>query len=214
MSRSPMVIAVSAGNPGRVRDFADLAKGECSVILPDPTSSGAGEWGVLAVYGSALRETGDAKTAADRLAALWPRVKHRPPSARRARALFKEGAGDALVTYESEIRAWKFRDTGRPFFMVYPPRTILSEHLVVKLHRNITGRSHERVDAFVKFLWSKPAQRLLVAHGFRSVDPEVAREAGGTPSGSSFGFFTLQDLGGAVRAEEAVSRFCGFAQKR
>src|SRR5262245_21394409 len=54
INKTPMVIVVRQGNPMGIRDFADLAKPGVKLIHCDPASSGAGQWSLLAIYGSEL----------------------------------------------------------------------------------------------------------------------------------------------------------------
>src|SRR5262249_48139046 len=80
VNRTPIVIAVRQGNPKRIRDFSDLGKPGVKLIHCDPTSSGAGQWGVLAIYGSeeikAEKRDGvrNGKAAAELLRRVWKNV--------------------------------------------------------------------------------------------------------------------------------------------
>jgi len=61
---TPMVIVTRPGNPANITEFADLAQPGLQLLHADPHSSGAGEWAVLAEYGSALLD-GDRKEEAE-----------------------------------------------------------------------------------------------------------------------------------------------------
>src|SRR5262245_41713842 len=108
VNKTPMVILVRQGNPKRIHDFNDLAKPGVKLLFADPVSSGAGQWSVLAIYGSELIKSDkvsgqrDQKKAFEILQGVWKNVLATPSSAREARTQFERGEGDALVTYELE----------------------------------------------------------------------------------------------------------------
>jgi sulfate transport system substrate-binding protein len=195
-SSAPMVILVQPGNPKGIRDFEDLARAGVKVLHPNPLSSGAGEWSILAVYGAALRADGDRQRAYQRLAGVWNNVSALPSSASAAHAQFETGAADATITYESE--AVHPTAGGVSHQIVRPQCTILSQHIVVRVDRNIEPEKRELVDALIRFLWSDRAQRILVEHGFRSV------QGPGAQAEASADLFTLADLGGARRARREI----------
>src|SRR5215470_12403433 len=91
VNKTPMVIVVRRGKPKGIRDFSDLAKPGVKLIHSDPASSGAGQWSLLAIYGSELikseKKTGDRdkQKAFDLLRRIWKNVKATPGSAREAR---------------------------------------------------------------------------------------------------------------------------------
>lgn len=200
LNRTPFIILVRPGNPARIADFADLTRPGFGVVHPDPLTSGGAQWAILAEYGSVLFLGGDEAEAEEQLLGIWRNVVAQASSARGARTQFESGFGDALITYEQEA----LYDLGRGRLsaeIVYPRSTILSEHIVVVLDRNVSSSERDLVAAFTDFLWSDPAQELFVRYGFRSVDESLnAADAG-------FGVievpFTVDDMGGwrAARAE-------------
>jgi sulfate transport system substrate-binding protein len=200
VNRSPFVILVRAGNPQRIADFEDLARPGVGVVHPDPLTSGGANWSILAEYGAAARRRPDDPEAGYRLLlGIWRNVVAQAGSARAARTQFQNGFGDALVTYEQDALADRRRGRSDDE-IVYPHSTVLSEHTLVVLERNIGPEERVLIGAFVEFLWSAAAQRLFVEHGFRSVDAALNADA-------SFGViadpFTVTDFGGwpRVRAE-------------
>lgn len=201
VSRSPLVIVVRAGNPKGIREFADLAGEGVAVVESDPATSGVANWSILAIFGAALRRTGDPARAEAELAAVWRNVVTRSPSAREARLRFAAGTGDALLTYEQEALGGSpgGRLAGE---IVYPPATILTEHVVTRVDKNIAAAQRPLIDGFLDFLWSREAQRILVEHGFRSVDDEL--NAANPRLGAVGDLFTLADLGGAAKARREI----------
>jgi len=200
-TRSPMAIRVREGNPLGILGFEDLARDGLRLLLADPASSGAGEWTLLAVHGSELRASGDPEKARDLLQRVWRNAEAVEPSARLLRARFEEGAGDATITYEADILR-RFAPERAREELVVPPRTIVSEPVVVKIGRNVTAEQKEVVDSLIAFFWGERAQTILVERGFRSVDD--ARNAASSRFSEAKDSFTLQEIGGADWAEAEV----------
>ena len=86
--------------------------------------------------------------------------------------------------------------------IVYPRSTVLSEHTLVRIDRNISRRDSDLVDAFLRFLWTEDAQRLFVKYGFRSVIDSL------NDAGAGFGRiedpFRIADMGGWKRARKEI----------
>lgn len=188
LSRSPMVFLCRPG-PSNPTRFRDLAEPGVRLIQPDPATSGAGVWSLIGVYADAAAETGVPKGVDSLLLSMWKNVVHESSSARAALRAYREGRGDVLVTYEQQglEQAASGNLDGQ---LVYPDPTVMSEHIVVPVHRNIESEDRELVEAFTRFLWSEEAAALLRVHGFRG------------PQGDADGFAacnarTLDDLGGA-----------------
>lgn len=176
VNKTPMVIVVRQGNPKRIRDFSDLAKPGIRLIQCDPVSSGAGQWSLLAAYGSELlkseKETGvrDTQRAEDLLRKIGKNVIATPDSARAARTQFERGEGDALITYELE--ALQLLQKKYPAEMVMPPATIYSEHPVVIIDHIMSPQKYALVEVFVRSLWDRPAQEAWVKANLRAVIDE------------------------------------------
>jgi sulfate transport system substrate-binding protein len=165
VNRTPFVILVRPGNPKGIRDFGDLAKPGVKVVHPDPLTSGGANWAIIAEYGAGLRSSpGQPLAGYNLLLGIWRTVAAQAASARAARTQFEIGFGDALITYEQEA-LWD-RARGRLHAeIVYPRSTVLSEHTLVVIERNISPEERGLLDTFVSFLWSETAQRLFVERG-------------------------------------------------
>jgi sulfate/thiosulfate-binding protein len=201
LNRTPFIIIVRPGNPKHIADFADLAKPGIGVVHPDPLTSGGAQWAILAEYGSAWRTGGDAPRAYDQLLGVWRNVVAQASSARAARTQFDNGFGDALITYEQEgvYDASRGKLKGQ---VIYPASTILSEHTVVVVDKNVKPGERDLVNAFVNFLWSEEGQRLFVQYGFRSVDESLNGANSNLPVLSNT--FTINDLGGWAKAKNDI----------
>ncbi len=202
VNRTPFVALVRPGNPKGIRDFADLARPGVGIVHPDPLTSGGANWAIVAEYGAGSRAAGGDSAAGEQLlAGIWKNVIAQAASARAARTQFENGFGDALITYEQE--ALRDRDLGRlDADIVYPERTILSEHTLVKIDRNVEPDEEALVDAFVDYLWSEEAQKAFVEYGFRSVDE--ALNAANPGFGRIADPFLITDFGGWKAAKQDI----------
>jgi len=203
VNRTPFVLVVRKGNPKGIRDFADLARPGVKVVHPDPLTSGGANWAILAEYGSAARRSpGQEGPAGFRsLLGIWRNVAAQAASARAARTQFENGFGDVLVTYEQDVLEDAVAGT-LPGEIVYPPSTVLSEHTLVILDKNIAPSERPLIEALVAFLWSEPAQRLFVKRGFRSVDERL--NAGNPAFGEIADPFLVGDFGGWDRVKKEI----------
>ena len=201
LNRTPFVILVRPGNPKHITDFRDLIQAGVGVVHPDPLTSGGAQWAILAEYGSALTITGDKEQAYQQLRGIWQNVVAQAASARAARTQFENGFGDALITYEQE-GVFDLTRGRLDAEIVYPYSTILSEHTVVVVDKNVPPADRELVQAFVAFLWSDQAQRVFVEHGFRSVSADLNDlNSLLRPIAQPF---TVTDLGGWPQAKRAI----------
>jgi sulfate transport system substrate-binding protein len=202
VNRTPIVILVRPGNPKGIHDFSDLARPGIGVVHPDPLTSGAANWAIAAEYGAGVRaHPGDPEAGHQMLLGIWRNVVCQAASARAARTQFDLGFGDALVTYEQEGLWDRSRDRLHGE-IVYPRHTILTEHTLVIVPRNIDAHDRALVDSLASFLWSEDAQRLFVRNGFRSVNDSLVRRD------SAFRAiedpFMIGDLGGWKRAKREI----------
>ena len=174
VNKTPFVILVRKGNPKGIHDFADLAKPGIKLIHPDPTNSGGAQWSILAMYGSEFVKAekqggeGDRAKALQTLQAIWRNVISTPASAREARTTFELGNGDALITYELDALLMKQNNAKADAEIVVPEATILSEHPVAVIDRNVGAMDRQVIDAFVQYLWTEEAQRAFVKSNFRA----------------------------------------------
>jgi sulfate/thiosulfate-binding protein len=203
VNRTPFVLVVRKGNPKRIRDFPDLARPGVRVVHPDPLTSGGANWALLAEYGSAARRNPGKETEAgyQSLRGVWRNVTAQAASARAARTQFENGFGDVLVTYEQDVIEDAAQGT-LPGEIVYPPSTVLSEHTLVVVDKNVEPGDRALLQALVAFLWSEDAQRLFVRRGFRSVDERL--NAGNPHFGKIQDPFLVADFGGWDRVKKEI----------
>ena len=202
VNRTPFVILVRPGNPKGIHDFADLARPGIGVVHPDPLTSGGAQWAIVAEFGAGARAAGGDPAAGERLlAGIWKNVVAQASSARAARTQFENGFGDALITYEQEA-LWDQAPGRLRAEIVYPRRTILSEHTLVRVDHRIGPKERAAADAFTRFLWSEEAQKIFVTHGFRSVEEQW--NAGNPAFGRIEEPFSIADYGGWAKAKKDI----------
>lgn len=203
VNRTPIVIVTRAGNPKRILDFTDLGRPGVEVILCDPTSSGAGNWALVSIYGSEQikleKRTGarNPEASVELFRRIVKNIRATPESARAARALFEHNEGDALVTYEME--ALQMKDKGVPVEIIMPPATVMCEHPVVIIDHLMSPYRYALVELFVRSLWERPAQQAWTRAKFRSVFEDLNRDF--TPVEMPF---KVSDLGGWSTAYEEI----------
>ena len=184
---TPIVIVVRPGNPAGIVEFDDLMQPGLCLIHPDPRTSGAGEWGVLAVYGNVYLETQNETAAKDQLKEVWKNVRLLAPSARAALTLFELGACDALITYEQDARLALAR--GVSLEIVVPAQTILAQPVAVIVDKNVNRAEHTLAQAFIDFLASEDGQMIFTRYQLRTISISSAQFPPLVHS------FTVEDLG-------------------
>jgi ABC-type sulfate transport system substrate-binding protein len=193
---TPMVIVTRPGNAFDIRGFADLAQPGLALLHPEPGRSGAGDWALLAEYGSFYLVDSDRHFAEEQLAAIWGNVKVLGSSAKATLSLFEMGAGDALVTYEQD--ALLALDRRVPLEIVVPPRTIVAQHVAVVIDDNVTPPQRAAAQDFVDYLVSGHGQELLGQYHMRPATDDSAAFAGISQP------FSIKDLGGWSKAYHDV----------
>jgi sulfate/thiosulfate transport system substrate-binding protein len=164
VTRSVVVFVVRDGNPKHIKTWSDLVKPGVQVVTPNPFTSGGARWNIMAAYGGALRAGKTPKQAQAYLAQLWKHVVAAPSSAREGLQTFLAGRGDVFLAYENEaIFAQKHN---QPVQFLIPKATILIENPIA-----VTSSSQhkQQAQAFIKFLRTKPAQRIFAENGYRPI---------------------------------------------
>jgi sulfate/thiosulfate transport system substrate-binding protein len=194
VTRSVVVFVVRNGNPKHIKDWGDLVKPGVEVLTPNPFTSGGARWNVVAAYGAQLRKGKTPAQAVKYLDALFHHVAVQDKSAREALQTFLGGKGDVLLTYENEAKLALAK--GQPAYYVIPKATVRIDNPLAILKNS---KNKVAAQAFVKFLYSPTAQRLLAKTGYRPVNRSVINE---------FNFpvrpqmFTIDYLGGWTKVQK------------
>ena len=194
VTRSVVVFVVRDGNPKKLKTWTDLLKPGVQIVTPNPFTSGGARWNVMAAYGGALRAGKTPKQAETYLAQMWKHVVAQPASAREGLQTFLAGRGDVFLAYENE--ALFAQQKGQPVQFVIPKATILIENPIAVTS---TSTHKSQAQAFVKYLRTKPAQRIFAENGYRPV-------VKGVTQGLSFPnrpqLFTIKYVGGWAKVEK------------
>ncbi|MGB9689074.1 sulfate ABC transporter substrate-binding protein [Thermogutta sp.] len=191
---STIVFLVRRGNPKNIQDWDDLTRPDVEVVTPNPKTSGGARWNYLAAWGYALkRELGDLSKLKNSSAhevqkaqekafqfvrAIFSRVKVMDTGARGATNTFiQRGIGDVLIVWENEALLATRELGGAKVELVMPSVSILAEPPVAVVDGVVDKRGTRAVaEAYLQFLYTPEAQRIIGRHYYRPIDPAVAQE--------------------------------------
>ena len=164
---SVVVITVRKGNPEGIESLDDVLTKDVDVVTPNPFSSGAARWNIMAVYGTEINAGKSPDEALAGVKTLLEKAVAQPGSARDALAAFTQGQGDVLLGYENE--AIKAQNEGEDIEYVVPPSTILIETPIA-----VTKDAPEpAAQDFLDFIWSDAGQEIWAENGYRPVNPKL-----------------------------------------
>ena len=164
---SVVVITVRKGNPEGIKSFDDILNKDVDVVTPNPFSSGAARWNIMAVYGSEINAGKSPDEALAAVKTLLEKAVAQPGSARDALSAFTQGQGDVLLGYENE--AIKAVDEGEDVEYVIPPSTIQIETPIAVT----TDAPEPAAQDFLDFIWSDAGQEIWAENGYRPVNPKL-----------------------------------------
>lgn len=171
---STIVFVVRKGNPKQIKDWPDLVKPGVEIITPNPKTGGNGKLSFLAAWGSVTSAGGDAKKAEEYVTKLYHQVPVLDNAARASTVTFaQKNIGDVHLTWENEAHL-EVRESGGKLEIVYPPRSIRAEPHVTVVDENVDrNKTREVAEAYLKFLYTDPAQDIIANHYYRPSNPEV-----------------------------------------
>jgi len=167
---SVVVITVRKGNPEGIESLQDLQTKDVDVVTPNPFSSGAARWNIMAIYGTALNEGKSPDEALAEVKTVLEKTVAQPGSARDALATFTQGEGDVLLGYENE--AIKAIEEGEDIEYIVPPSTIQIETPIAVT----TDAPEPAAEDFLNFIWSDEGQNIWAENGYRPVNPKLVDE--------------------------------------
>jgi sulfate transport system substrate-binding protein len=188
VTTSVVSFIVREGNPKNIRTWDDLLEPGVEVLTPNPFTSGAAKWNLLAAYGAKdldyVREL------------ITEHVKVQDKSGREALQTFTSGTGDVLLSYEYE--ATTARKKGEKLDYVIPDDTIK-----IDIDIAVTEDADPAAQRFVDYVLSKPGQERFADWGYRPVDEEVLA-ANRSKFPEPGGLFTIDDLGGWTKLDDEL----------
>jgi sulfate/thiosulfate-binding protein len=173
---STINFVVRKGNPKGIKDWGDLVKPGVQVITPNPKTSGGARWNFLAAWAYAdAQDSGDEAKTRDFISKLYKNVPVLDTGARGSTTTFAQrGLGDVLISWENEsyLILKQFPDE---FEIVYPSVSILTEPPVAVVDANADANGTRKVaEAYLKFLYTPEAQKIIAANFYRPRDTAAA----------------------------------------
>jgi sulfate/thiosulfate transport system substrate-binding protein len=189
VTTSVVSFIVRKGNPKGIKTWDDLLKPGVKVLTPNPFTSGAAKWNLLAAYGAKSDGGKNPQAGLDFLRTLMTEhVKVQDKSGREALQTFTSGTGDVLLSYEYE--ATTARKKGEDVDYVTPADTIKIENPIA-----VTEKASPTAREFLDFVLSKAGQEKFADWGYRPVNEEVFK-ANESKFPEPSQLFTIRDLGG------------------
>ena len=199
---STIVLLVRKGNPKGIKDWGDLVKPGVAVITPNPKTSAGARWNFIAAWAYALKANGndDAKARAW-ITQLYKSVPVLDTGARGSTLTFAQrGQGDVLIAWESEAYLALKEFGADKFEVVTPSLSVLAQPPVAVVDKYAKKHGTEKAaEAYLRFLYTAPAQEIIAQNHYRPIDPAVAaRHAADFPK---IELVTIQQFGGWKSAQ-------------
>ncbi|HYJ58358.1 MAG TPA: sulfate ABC transporter substrate-binding protein [Methyloceanibacter sp.] len=174
---STIVFLVRKGNPKGLKDWDDLVKKGVEVITPNPKTSGGAQWNYLAAWAFADGKYGhDEEKNKEFLKQLYGNVPVLDTGARGSTSTFvQRDIGDVLLAWENEAFL-AIQELGPDKFdIVVPPLSIRAEPTVAVVDKVVDAKGTRKVaEAYLNFLYTPEAQKLIAKNYYRAFKPEFA----------------------------------------
>lgn len=177
---STYVFLVRKGNPKNLKDWGDLVKPGIEVIVPNPKTSGGAQWAYLAAWGYADQlYKGDEAKVKEFVGALYKNVPVLDTGARGSTTTFvQRGLGDVLLSWENEAFLAINELGPDKFDIIVPPLSIKAEPSVALVLGNTEEKGTTKVaEAYLEYLYSPEAQKIIAKNYYRPAKPELADPA-------------------------------------
>jgi sulfate transport system substrate-binding protein len=198
---STMVFLVRKGNPKGIKDWADLAKPDVKVVIPNPKTAGNGRYTYLAAWGSVIKKGGNEAQARDLVARIFKNVPVLDAGGRAATTTFTQRQiGDALVTFENEVNLVR-AEFGNDFEVVYPSISVLAESPVAVVDKVVDRKGiRKQATGYLNFLYSETGQTIGAKHYMRVRNEKVMKQF--AANYKPIQLFTVDDVFGGWRAAQ------------
>ena len=174
---STIVFLVRKGNPKGIKDWDDLTKEGVQVITPNPKTSGGARWNYLAAWAFADGKFGqDEGKNKEFVGKLFANVPVLDTGARGSTTTFAQrGIGDVLLAWENEAFLAIDELGADKFEVVVPSLSIKAEPPVAVVDEVVDKKGTRKVaEAYLNYLYTPEAQKLIAKHYYRPSDPSVA----------------------------------------
>lgn len=168
---STIVFLVRKGNPKGIKNWDDLLKPEVSIVTPNPKTSGGARWNYLALWGFLQRKfNGDEEQIKKSMQEIFSRVPVMDSGARGSTTTFvQRQIGDVLITWENEAYLAQEEFGVDKVEVVTPSVSIMAEPPVAVVDVNCEKhKSCKQAEAYLKYLYSAPAQAIIAKHHYRA----------------------------------------------
>lgn len=168
---------VREGNPKGIKDWSDLVRDDVQPVFANPRTSGNARYTYLAAYAFALEANGgDEAKANDFVKKLLSNVPVFDTGARASSQTFAErNIGDVLITFEAETAGIVAQYPGLE--RVTPGTSLFAAFPVALVKENAEKNGTVEVaTAYLNWLYTPEAQRVLAQQNFRVTDKDVAAE--------------------------------------
>jgi len=174
---STIVFLVRKGNPKNIKDWDDLIKKDVQVITPNPKTSGGARWNYLAAWAYADNKYGHSEDKdKEFIKNLYANVPVLDSGARGSTTTFVErGIGDVLLAWENEAFLALNELGADKFEIVVPSLSIKAEPPVAVVDDVVDAKGTRKVaEAYLKFLYTPEAQKIIAHAYYRPSDPKSA----------------------------------------
>jgi sulfate/thiosulfate transport system substrate-binding protein len=174
---STIVFLVRKGNPKSIKDWDDLTRDGVEVITPNPKTSGGARWNYLAAWAYADQKFGhDEEKDKDFIKKLYANVPVLDTGARGSTTTFAQrGIGDVLLAWENEAFLALDELGADKFDIVVPSLSIKAEPPVAVVDQVVDAKGTRKVaEAYLNFLYTPEAQKLIAHNYYRPSDPKAA----------------------------------------
>jgi sulfate transport system substrate-binding protein len=172
VSDTLVVLVVRKGNPKNIQGWDDIVKPGVGIVTPNPGSSGAARWNILAAWSHIVANGGSEEEAQAFLTKFFENTVALPGSGRDATTAFQSGTGDVLISYENE--AIFARRHGQDFDYLVPATTLLIENPGA-----VTIGSNPKAKSYLDFVLSDEGQKAFMSVGYRPLNPSITGEVPG-----------------------------------
>ena len=167
---STIVFLVRAGNPKKIKTWADLLQPGLQIITPNPKTSAGGRWNYIAAWAQALKAPGGSPASARAfIDKLYKSVPVLDSGARGSTTTFTQcGVGDVLIAWENE--AYLSMDEVGPgkVEIVAPPISVLAEPPVAWVEKVTADKGTTAVaKAYLEGLYSEVGQAIIGQNYYR-----------------------------------------------
>ena len=170
VSDSVVAFITRKGNPKGITTWEDLTQDDVEVITPNPFTSGAAQWNIVAAYQSQIDQGKTPDEALQYVDQLFRHVPVQPASGREALQVFNSGQGDVLISYENEAIA--AQQAGEDIDYVIPDQNLLIENPAAVVNTGNVAKAQ----AYLDYAHSADGQKIFGDHGYRPVDKQVAAQ--------------------------------------